>query len=357
MTTLHAALVTPLTGPLSLYGKTCASALNIWAKKAAILPTNFSSVALDVYDCSTNFQKGLQAALTSQPDVLFGPYGSGPMLKVAYSCTRLIWNHSGASSRLARPSFPHVINILSPASTYFASILQAITSFDPTARRAVLLHSTTGFGQDVARGTQQEAALLGLNLTTAYFSPSHALASIANIPSADILLVVGNFADERAVAPLLRSSRRWRYIALVGAGVDEVLEPLGELREGLIGPAQWVARTALSPDEGPDAQWFASQYAQTEGSEPPYAAAQAFASGIVYARCLRETTTTRDEDLLSTAQKLQCRTLFGEFQLDPISGLQVGHQMAVVQWQQGQRRVIWPPEQAERPLMPSNPRQ
>ena len=42
MTTLHAALITPLTGPLELYGKTCATALTLWAKKAASLPADFT---------------------------------------------------------------------------------------------------------------------------------------------------------------------------------------------------------------------------------------------------------------------------------------------------------------------------
>src|SRR5581483_10307288 len=96
------------------------------------------------------------------------------------------------------------------------------------------------------------------------------------------------------VAPLLLS-RKWRFTAFVGAGVEEVLASLGELREGLIGPAQWVAHTSLRPDEGPDTQWFVTHYREVEGSDPPYAAAQAFAAGILYARSLRETEDTRDE--------------------------------------------------------------
>lgn len=43
-------------------------------------------------------------------------------------------------------------------------------------------------------------------------------------------------------------------------------------------------------------------------------------------------------------------TGFGRFRLDPVSGLQVGHQVLTVQWQDGQRSVVWPPEAAQRPL-------
>jgi ABC-type branched-subunit amino acid transport system substrate-binding protein len=354
MTTLHAALVTPLTGPLALYGKTCATALSVWARQAAHLPADFTEVELAVQDSGANLHEALQTTLQKRPDVLFGPYGSGPMLAVARSCTRLIWNHGGASSRLARPSFPQVINVLSPASTYFAGVLQAIHSSDPTASTVSLFHSTTGFGRDVATGAQLEAARLQMTLHAVPFAPSQALEIVGTVPDGDILLVAGNFADECAVAPPLLS-RNWRYTAFVGAGVEEVLASFGELREGLLGPAQWVAHSALRPDEGPDAAWFVTHYRKVEGSEPPYAAAQAFAAGVLYARCLRETGETRDEVIQAAAQKLVCQTLFGKFQLDPESGLQTGHQVVIVQWQQGQRRVVWPPEQAERPLVSPTP--
>ncbi len=88
MTTLHAALVTPLTGPLGLYGKTCATALTLWAKKAANLPADFTEVELDVQDTADHLNVALQTTLEKRPDVVFGPYGSGPMLTVARSCTR-----------------------------------------------------------------------------------------------------------------------------------------------------------------------------------------------------------------------------------------------------------------------------
>jgi branched-chain amino acid transport system substrate-binding protein len=351
MATLHAALVTPLTGPLGLYGKTGATALTLWAKKAANLPAHFTEVELAVHDTGDH----LHTALEKRPDILFGPYGSGPMLAVARSCPQLIWNHGGASSRLGRPSFPQVINVLSPASTYFAGVLHAIHSSDPTARTVSLFHSTTGFGRDVSAGAMREASRLQMTLHTIPFEPSHALETVAAVPESDILLIAGNFADEAAVVPVFVSGN-WRFIACISAGVEEVLASLGERREGLLGPAQWVAHTAPLPDEGPDAEWFVTHYRQEEGRDPPYAAAQAFAAGILYARCLRETGETRPEGIQAAAQTLVCQTFFGAFHLDPFSGLQMGHQVVIVQWQRGQRRVVWPPEQAERPLVFSHPK-
>jgi branched-chain amino acid transport system substrate-binding protein len=352
MTTLHAALVTPLSGPLGLYGKTGATALTLWAKKAARLPAPWTQVELEVSDSADDLHTALHTALAKRPDVVFGPYGSGPMLTIARACPRLIWNHGGASSRLARPAFPQVVNVLSPASRYFAAVLQAIHASDPTARTISLMHSTTGFGQDVAAGAKREAERLEMRLQAVPFEPAHPLEVVERVPQADILLVAGNFADESALAPRFLSGA-WRFRAFVGAGVEEVLASLGELREGLLGPAQWIAHTALKPDEGPDAAWFVTRYHEEAGADPPYAAAQAFAAGILYARCLRETGDSGEEMIQAAAQKLVCRTLFGAFQIDPETGLQKGHEVVIVQWQQGLRHVVWPKSQAEASLLPS----
>jgi branched-chain amino acid transport system substrate-binding protein len=188
-----------------------------------------------------------------------------------------------------------------------------------------------------------------LNVQVVPFEPSRAVATVSSVPQADILLVVGNFADELAVAPIV-SARRWRAAAFVGAGVEEVLASLGDQREGLLGPAQWMVTTAPEPDEGPDAAWFVKKYRDVAGVDPPYPAVQACAAGLLCARCLRDNGRCDDTAQLAAAQQLTCTTLYGTFRLDPQSGLQVGHQVLTVQWQDGARHVVWPPEQAARPL-------
>ena len=120
-------------------------------------------------------------------------------------------------------------------------------------------YSTTGFGKDVAEGAATTAANLHLDLTSTAFAPSQAPAMAPAVPDGDVLLVVGNFADELGVASLLLT-RPWRFAAFVGAGVDEVLTTLGNQREGLLGPAQWLPTAAIEPDEGPDSDWFVEAY-------------------------------------------------------------------------------------------------
>jgi len=350
MTKLRAALVTPLSGPLALFGRASATGLTLWARYAARLPPPWTGVELDIRDTTADPEATMRAAIETHPDVLFGPYGSSTMLAAMRVNDRVVWNHGGATSQLSWPAFPLVINVLSPASTYFDGVLRSVRAIDPSAATVSVLYASSGFSRDVAIGAVSTANKLNFAVRAVPFEPDHAVETASTLPTADVLLVVGSFADELAAAPVLLT-RSWRAAAFVGAGVEEVLAPLGDLREGLLGPAQWIASAALEPDEGPASHWFVAKYRHIVGAAPPYPAAQAFAAGLVCARCLRDSGSSEDTAQLAAARQLACTTLYGQFRIDPVSGLQVGHQVLIVQWQHGTRRVVWPPEQAERLLL------
>lgn len=351
MSRLRAALVTPLTGTLGEFGRASAAGLGLWADHAAHLPAPFDGVALEVVDSGPDPASAMRAATADRPDVVFGPYGSSPALEAIRATSRVVWNHGGATSQLRRPEFPQVINVLSPASAYPAGLLRAVRAADPEAATVAALHrDSSGFGRDVISGAADSAAGLGFDLRTTQFESGHAAEAAATLPDADLLFVVGGFEEELEAARVLLR-RSWPAASFVGAGVEEVLAPLGRGREGLLGPAQWLAAAAPEPDEGPDAGWFVERYRQKLGSDPPYPAVQAFAAGVLCARCLREAGDSDDAAQLAAARQLQCTTLYGRFRLDPQSGLQTGHEVLIVQWQDGARRVVWPRRQAERRLI------
>jgi len=49
---------------------------------------------------------------------------------------------------------------------------------------------------------------------------------------------------------------------------------------------------------------------------------------LIATRCLQE----RPDDPLHAARRLDTTTFFGAFSLDPITGLQRGHRLSVIQW-------------------------
>ena len=344
MTLTQAAMVTPLTGPLALYGRAAQSAVRLWADAFVDCP-----IALEFYDAHPDPVMAARQAEASRPDVLFGPYGRGPMLAVARASSRLVWNGGGATDRLSLPEFPNVVNIPAPAASYFDGGLAAVRAVDPQVSSVVVVHTGKGFSGEVARGAIASGAAMGMKCREVVSPPGQAGEWISRAPSADVLAMVGSFEDELAMARALNRGR-WRAVLSVAAGVDEILKALGDHREGLIGPAQWVPGVSVRPDLGPDSEWFVSIYRRRFGESPPYPAAQAFAAALVWSECVRATGAMDDEALLAHARRMDVRTFYGAFRLDLLTGLQVGHQVVTVQWQNGHRRVVWPPHRAEASL-------
>ena len=336
---LRAALVTPLSGPLGGFGQAGATALSLWADwHGSRFP---AGAELTVVDAHPDPVAAVRRAERLAPDLLFGPYGSSTTAAVAGATSRLVWNHGGARV----PAVGNLVSVLAPADTYYRGAVRVVREADPELRTLCVLSSDTGFSRTVAAGAVREAGRLGLPAAEGTL-PVPGGWRPPGADEAGMLLVAGPFEDEVAAARRLLPGR-WRAAGFVGAGVDEVLAGLGAGREGLLGPAQWLAEAAPPPDEGPPAGEFAAAYRRRTGARPPYPAAQAFAAGVIAARCLREAGTADDAALLAAACALECTTMYGPFRLDPRSRQQVGHQVLTVQWQDGARRVIWPPERAQ----------
>lgn len=325
----RAVLATPLSGPLARFGAPGATALGLWAKHAG--------TSLHVIDAHPSAASAISAAEASRPDVVFGPYGSGPAIAAAAASMTTIWNHGGATDRLAWPKYPHVVNVPSPAYFYHAAVLETLVAEGlPPGSLVALLHASTGFGREVAAGAAAAALRLGLLLRPLAFHPGGLGDVLWRVPSADVLLSAGSFDDDVAVARW-GAGRRWRAMGLVAAGVDELRHAIGERVDGVYGPCQWLDDGSDAPADGPDGKWFARRFSDATGEKPPYPAAAAFAAGIIWRRCVRDAGTVDPVTVLAASRRLDTTTLFGRFRVDRVTGLQTGHRIRVVQWQRGQR--------------------
>ena len=81
-----------------------------------------------------------------------------------------------------------------------------------------------------------------------------------------------------------------------------------------------------------------------------YPMAQAYAAGVVVQRCLEEAGSVNSQALRDAASSLKFSTFYGNFEIDPETGAQIGRETLLVQWHEGRKVIIWPPESAEREL-------
>ena len=96
-------------------------------------------------------------------------------------------DHGGATSRLAWPRFPRVLNVLAPASTYFHGILHAVQATGHPVASVTVLHADSGFTRDVASGALAVGAELGYEVTLQAFQPGAAAGAARTASPADVV--------------------------------------------------------------------------------------------------------------------------------------------------------------------------
>ena len=293
-------------------------------------------------------REGVRRALqeVAEADLLVGPYGSDLVDEAARWAAgrgRVLWNHGGSADEVER--LPGVVSVPSPASRYLGAVLEALADSLPGAR--VLVATRRGlFGRSAALGARDAADRLGMTIVGTV-----APGEVPEASDADVVLAAGAFADDVELVRRLRA--RPAAVAAVAAGISLFGPALGPGAEGVLGPSQWEEGARFSVDVGPrQADGVRALRAEVVPTLRPgpggvdYPATQAYAAGLVAMRCAEEAGTTEDQALLETARGLRCTTFFGRFGLGG-DGRQEDHEILVVQWQQGVKRIVWPPSLAE----------
>jgi hypothetical protein len=122
----------------------------------------------------------------------------------------------------------------------------------------------------------------------------------------------------------------------VAAGVQQFGSAIDNPTD-VYGTAQWIPGVEAPPGIGPpEADWVAA-YTEMTGRSPDYPAAQAAAAAALATHCVEAAGTVATPGVWSAAGGLDSSTFFGRFRMDRVSGMQVGHEMALVRWAGGRR--------------------
>lgn len=304
-------------------------------------------------------------------DLLFGPYSSVLSLaaaEVAAASDRTLWNHGGSSDSMVGRGWTHVVNLLSPASSYFVPLLDmAVQTAHRPIRRVVLVHGARGtFPRAVIDGAERHARRLGLDIVAKATYPEAAEGDRTSLPgldervsldagafprlvrtvaalAPDVILGAGTTEADIAFARELRTQGVGAaVVGLVAAAVQPFQDALRPDADGFYGPSQWEPSISDWPELGPRSQEFAATFNARFGYAPDYTAAQAYAAGLVAGRCIGLAASVDDLALRAQAARLDMTTFYGRFRTDPSTGQQIGHQVVAVQWRHGKKEVVWP---------------
>jgi branched-chain amino acid transport system substrate-binding protein len=377
MPSIKAGIPVSLTGQFRTQGRQTLAGLQAWAvdvNRAGGLTVDRRKYQVELvhYDDASLSDTASAASgaliLDDRVDLLFGPYSSGlagAAAKVSAPAGQILWNQGGAAEALYQPG-SRIVGILSGAGEYLAALPGLLKVADSSARAFGILRCSTGeFPRQVSKGLEAAAHALGFTKSIhREFPPEQTefrdLAQEAAAAEPDLLLVVGRIRHDVALAKALVSlwadGIRPRTTAVVAAPIARFRTKLGENVEGFVGPSQWEAPSKethfVAPDNyfGPTpVQLLSSLSGAASSASVPidYPMAQAYAAGLVAQRCAAEAASLEPGLLWAAAGRLDFRTFFGRFKIDPETGRQVGRSVLLVQWQGARKVAIWPGEQAE----------
>lgn len=315
--------VLSLTGRFARFGRPAADALHLWAATA--------DVDLVVEDDRGETARVAPALdrLAGGCDLLLGPYSTAltrEAARYARESGRLVWNHGGSGDDVQAAAPRRMVSVLTPTGRYAESFLGYLARAHP-GLPVRLVHGRGSFGRQVVAGAREAAGRLGVAVTE---DPAAAL------------FAAGTFEEDVAlVAGLPTGPGRPPVVGTVAAGVHEFGRAVPD-PDGVLGVAQWVPGTpgARSARVGPSEAEFLRRHRAELGTQPDYPAVQAVATAAIARHCVALAGSTATGALWGVAAGLRTGTLYGAFAVDPGTGAQTGHRMALVRWRDGRMSAL-----------------
>jgi branched-chain amino acid transport system substrate-binding protein len=352
-----------LSGQFQAQGRQALAGLKAWVRDANLQDSGSFTLAHydDGSERSTVEEITQRLIVNDHVDILIGPYSSvltSAAAGVAESLGKLLWNQGGASDDVYRRGNRWIVGVLTSASHYLAGLLPLVREADPSASKVALVRAATGeFPQSVCSGVADAAEGLGFNicLTSEFAASTDDFTPVLKKLRAawpDVVVIVGRVRSDLQLArQLAESDIGAGVVVAVAAGIQGFHTELGSLADRFVGPSQWELEAQGVPDFGPTGEQVVASLARDGHQQVDYPTAQAYAAGLVVQRCLAEAGSADDAALREAASSLRFSTFYGDFEIDRETGRQVGRGTLLVQWQEGRKVIVWPPERAQRALV------
>lgn len=286
-------------------------------------------------------------------DFLLGPFSSGFTLaaaEIAREHRVILLNTAGASEAIFSKYRRYTVGVLTSASwftkDFFAMVAQTVK---PKPRTYAILVVDKLFAKSVARGARIWAAFHSMKLVYQGLIPvrqkdysPYINKALARRP--EVLIFSGHYRESLRFArqlPLVYGYNLQAVASTFGPTQRSFVAEMGRKAEGMVGMSQW---SVLSGYHGPifgSSQDYAKTFRARWGGTPSYQNAQASAAGVALQIALRQSPRLEARVVLQKLRNLDIETFYGHIRFDE-HGFNVGHKMAVVQIQQGQRLLVWP---------------
>lgn len=315
-------------------------------------------------------------ATEDDADFLISPYSSGltdAAAVIAEQYGKVMITTGAASDSTYQKGFAHVFQTYTPASRYLTGALDLLADTDPDASKIAIVYENSKFSTDVATALQGYAEEQGYEIVlfegydpeTTDFAP---FINKIEESEPDAILGGGHFQDGSTFVRQLKEKEvDVQFVALLVAPPDPSFSELGEAAVGVVGPSQWEPQAAFNAEAaaeagmdfyGPSSSEFTEMFVDAHGDEPSYHAAGGYVACLLLQKAIEDAGSLDAEAVKAALENLDLLTFFGYINFDTSPenhGLQVGHSMVYVQWQEegGElvKEVVWPAAGATSPTL------
>jgi branched-chain amino acid transport system substrate-binding protein len=280
-------------------------------------------------------------------DLLIGPYSSDLTLvasDVAEQHDFPMVAAGAAASEIWSRGYRNIFQIDAPAREYMSLLIKSAKEKAGLVRIA-LIYPEAEFSREVAEGVRAKAAEQGMEIV---FDEPYALDTtdfaelVRRMRRAAPELVIGATYLNDSIA-IVREAKRQQFSPqafafTVGPALPEFGDALGADAEGIIGVVPWMRSGRV-----PMAYDFSFRFKEQFGRNAGVHAAQGYGAGQVLEAGVRLAGSLDRDAIRAQLRDMVFRSLLGNYRVDD-TGLQKAKTIFLMQWQDGNRLLVSPPE-------------
>jgi len=365
----------PLTGTAALSGLDEERGLKLWAKwvnEAGGIrggDGNLYEVELMTYNDESKLENvtRLYEKLINEDkvDFLMGPV-SGPLGQATVAAVekyrKLEFYGTATFDPALWKNWRYIIHVCTNGSNYFNTISDMIVKLclpkDPDAGKIAIIHGDDIFA-NIAGTYGYEAVKKKKELTVVCYEkyaspPSDLTPVLTRVKAAQpSVLLVGGGAETTLLAKQCKEIDLDLKLLFPGtyAVYKDFYDALGKYAEDIISITQWAPGIVYPVNYGPGHDQFVSAFRKEYSTDPQYPGAVGFTQGLVLQAAMEKAKDPLSSDSVREAVKtVEFTGFYGHFKIDPETGWQIGHELDVIQWQNGESKCVFPTEAANSTL-------
>jgi branched-chain amino acid transport system substrate-binding protein len=318
-------------------------------------------VAFVIYDDKSDPTTGarLYERLITQDkvDFVLGPYSSPVTLAVSTVTEKYRYPliAAGASiTEICQRGYNYVFQTVAPGETYLDGAIDIAATRG--LKRVAVINSDSLYPKAFSKAAVEKVRARGMEVVLHEAYPEKATdlsAVLTKVKSVGAEVLISGTYFNDAVLIVRQMKELGVYVKIlaqtVGPSLPDFGQALGPLAENVYGATQWEPIPTMG---FPGVADFIEAFEKSYGYLPTYQVAESYGGMQVLQRATEQVGSLDREKVREALGLLEMKTVFGPYAVDA-KGCQIKKTALLIQWQKGQRVVVWPDDVATgRPVFP-----